>query len=204
MDWDGYDSSIECVNIDLPEEVRRRASEWAEEQNTSIQDHLLESERGLRPTGPNDLFNDCCCGWALSSWMSEAGVWQDCGYFDGLGVDLVVDDKAMGLLPVVICHTIEMGTYKPVHDGIKISNRRLVKNSIDSLYVHCSINGDHVSFHGLSIIDQIMDVDNIIRTRPLIYHLPRSAIKVKMGYFIIQCRKAKEKQEVFDGLFKEK
>ena len=80
----------------------------------------------------------------------------------------------------------------------------MVKNSIDSLYVHCSINGDHVSFHGLSIIDQIMDVDNIIRTRPLIYHLPKSAIKVKMGYFIIQCRKAKEKQEVFDGLFKEK
>jgi len=25
-----------------------------------------------------------------------------------------------------------------------------------------------------------------------------------MGYFIMQCRKAKEKQEVFEGLFKEK
>jgi hypothetical protein len=204
MDWDAYDSSIEHVVVDLPEKVRRRASEWTEEQDTSIQDHLLEAERGLRATGANDLYNDYCCGWALSSWMSEAGVWQDCSYFDGLGVDLVVDDKAMGLLPVVICHTIEMGTYKPVHNGIRISNRRLVKNNIDSLYVHCSINGDRVTFHGLTIIDQIMAVENIIRTRPLIYHLPIAAIKVKMGYFITQCRKSKKKQEVFEGLFKEK
>jgi len=192
------DRNPEWVYIFIPPQIRLDATDYAKEH--AVPGHSFAG----RDKTFTDILLDCVCGWAFSKWCTQRGIWHECNFTDTNDADVIVEDKENGLQSFVISSRIANGGIDPSREGVRISNWQLEKES-DTVdwYISASFDSGSVVFHGVTGKDCIQYGEYTWDLRPLIYDCPADDMVGTMEILRNGCRKTKEKQEIFGGLFKE-